>query len=128
MIGSVQAPILLLRSAQPRRGPVHVVLEPYDDTNKLLAAALAMAGGHGESSVITGWQPEPVPEKHARDLLPWAAPELRMRSFSSPTDLERLIVSVAGGTLVLSATSSLLELQTWWHQFARARCALLLVR
>jgi hypothetical protein len=51
-----------------------------------------------------------------------------MHSFSGPAGLERLIGSVAGGTLVLSAASSLLELQTWWHQFARARCAVLMVR
>jgi hypothetical protein len=53
---------------------------------------------------------------------------IRVRRFSGPADTERLIGSVAGGTLVLSAGSSFLKLQTWWQHFAGARCALLLMR
>jgi hypothetical protein len=57
-----------------------------------------------------------------------AAPLVRVRSFSSPEGIEALIRAVAGGTLVVGATSSLIKLNSWWQHYARARCALLLVR
>ena len=53
---------------------------------------------------------------------------VRVQKLSDPAGNEALIRAVAGGTLVLSATSGLLALQTWWQHFARARCALFLVR
>jgi hypothetical protein len=53
---------------------------------------------------------------------------MQVRRFWGPEGIEALIGAVAGGTLVLGATSRLLKLDRWWQQFARARCALLLVR
>jgi nucleotide-binding universal stress UspA family protein len=128
LIGAVTAPVLLLRSAQPPRGPLHVVLEPHGEAEKLVEAAIVMAASYADSSIITAWRPEAAPEREPDDAFARAAPALRVRRFASPEDIDRLIGSVAGGTLVLSARSSLLELQTWWRHFAGARCALLLVR
>jgi nucleotide-binding universal stress UspA family protein len=128
LIGAVKAPILLLRPAQPPRGPVHVVLESQDAAERLLEAAMVMVGSYAESSIITAWRPEAAPERELDDALASTAAALRVRRFASPEGIDTLIGSVAAGTLVLSARSSLLELQTWWRHFARGRCALLLVR
>jgi nucleotide-binding universal stress UspA family protein len=128
LIGAVRAPVLLLRAAQPPRGPVHVVLEPEGEAEQLLEAAGALAAGYGDHSLITAWTPEAAAAGEAHHAFARTAPAVRVRRCSSPPGLETLIGAVAGGTLVLSATSGLLELQTWWHHFAGARCALLLVR
>ena len=128
LIGAVKAPVLLLRPAQPPRGPVHVVLESQDAAERLLAAAMVMAGSYAESSIITAWKPEVAPGREPDDAFASAAAALRVQRFASPEGIDTLIGSVAGGTLVLSARSGLLELQMWWRHFAGARCALLLVR
>jgi nucleotide-binding universal stress UspA family protein len=128
LIGAVKAPVLLLRPAQPLRGPVHVVLESQDAVERLLEAAMVMAGSYAESSTITAWKPEVAPGREPDDEFASAAAALRVQRFASPEGIDTLIGSVAGGTLVLNARSGLLELQTWWRHFAGARCALLLVR
>jgi hypothetical protein len=128
LISAVKAPVLLLRPAHPPRGPVHVVLEAQGEAEKLLEVAIAMAGSYPDNSIITAWKPEAAAECESHDEFGRAASMIRVRRFSGPADTERLIGSVAGGTLVLSAGSSFLELQTWWQHFAGARCALLLVR
>jgi hypothetical protein len=64
----------------------------------------------------------------ATDDIARAAALIRVRRFSGPEGLEALIGAVAGGTLVLGTASRLLKLSSWWQHFARARCALLLVR
>jgi nucleotide-binding universal stress UspA family protein len=128
LIGAVKAPVLLLRPAQPPRGPVHVVLESQDAAERLLEAAMAMAGSYAESSIITAWKPEVAPGREPDDAFASAAAALRVQRFASPEGIDTLIGSVAAGTLVLSARSGLLELQMWWRHFAGARCALLLVR
>jgi nucleotide-binding universal stress UspA family protein len=127
LIGAVKAPILLLRQAQPPRGPVHIVLEPQGEAERLLEAAIAMAASYGDRAIITAWE-ETAFEGERDAAFARAAHALRVRRFSGAADVEALLGAVAAGTLVLSAKSSLLELQTWWPHFAGARCALLLVR
>jgi hypothetical protein len=127
LIGAVSAPVLLLRSAQPARGPMHVVLEQRGEAERLLEAAIAMAASYADSSIITAWE-EAAFDGEPDDAFARAAPVLRVRRFSGPADVETLLGAVAAGTLVLSARSGLLKLQTWWRHFAGARCALLLVR
>jgi nucleotide-binding universal stress UspA family protein len=128
LIGAVKAPVLLLRSAQSPRGPMHIVLEPHGEVEKLLEAAIAMAASYADSTTVTIWKAETAPEPEPHAALSRAVTAFRVQRFSGPADFEELIGSVAGGTLVLSARSDLLELQTWWRHFAGARCALLLVR
>jgi nucleotide-binding universal stress UspA family protein len=128
LIRAVKAPVLLLRSAQPPHGPMHIVLEPESESENLLEAAIAMAGGDADHPIITAWKPEGAPEGEPPDAFARAAPAIRVRNLSSAEGIEALIGSVAEGTLVLSARSSFLGRNSWWHHFARARCALLLVR
>jgi nucleotide-binding universal stress UspA family protein len=128
LIGAVKAPVLLLRSAQPAHGPMHVVLEPESESEKLLDAAIAMAGSLADRSTITAWKSEGAPKGEPRDAFARAATAIRVRNFSSTESIETLIGSVAEGTLVLSARSGSLGQNSWWRIFARARCGLLLVR
>jgi hypothetical protein len=128
LIRAVSAPVLLLRSAQAPHGPVHVVLEDQDEMAKLLEAAIGIATSYADHSIITAWRPEAAPESEPHSEFARATAALHVRRFSSPEGIDTLIGSVAAGTLVLSARSSLLELQMWWRHFAGARCALLLVR
>jgi nucleotide-binding universal stress UspA family protein len=128
LIGAVKAPVLLLRSAQPPRGPVHVVLEGRDQATKLIEAAIAMASSYADDSIVTAWEPETTPKDEPHDEVARAAPAIRVRRFSGPEGIETPIEAVAGGTLVLSARSWLLGLNSWWRHFAGARCTLLLVR
>jgi hypothetical protein len=51
-----------------------------------------------------------------------------LRSLPAPEEIEDLMGPVAGGTLVLSASSMLLRLESWWPRIGGARCTLLLVR
>ena len=128
LIGPVRAPVLLLRSEQPPRGPVHVVIEASDQAGRLLDAAVMIAGTRADSPVATVWVAEAPMVRELAGEVERARSVVRVQGLSEPAGNEALISGVAGGTLVLSATSSLLELQTWWQQFARVRCALLLVR
>jgi nucleotide-binding universal stress UspA family protein len=128
LIDNVGAPVLLLRPEQPPSGPMHVVLEPGTETSKLLEAAVVMAGGPADRPIVTAWMPEGALAGETPDDIVRAAPLVRVRSFSSPEGIEALIRAVAGGTLVVGATSSLIKLNSWWQHYARARCALLLVR
>jgi nucleotide-binding universal stress UspA family protein len=127
LIGTVKAPVLLLRAACPPRGPMHIVLEPHSEAERLLEAAIALAASYADNSIITAWQ-DTASEGEPDEAFARAAHTLRVRRFSVPADVEALLGAVAAGTLVLSAKSSLLESQTWWQHFAGARCALLLVR
>jgi nucleotide-binding universal stress UspA family protein len=126
LIGTVKAPVLLLRAAYPPRGPMHIVLEPHSEADRLLEAAIALAASYADNSIIA-WQ-DTASQGERDDRLARAAHPCRVRRFSGPADIETLFGAVAAGTLVLSARSDLLELQTWWRHFAGARCALLLVR
>jgi nucleotide-binding universal stress UspA family protein len=128
LIGLIRAPVLLLRSEQPPRGPVHVVIEASDQAGRLLDAAVMMADTRADSPVATVWVAEAPMQRELEGEVAHARFVVRVQGLSDPTSNEALISAVAGGTLVLSATSRLLELQTWWQHFARARCVLLLVR
>jgi nucleotide-binding universal stress UspA family protein len=128
LIGPVRGPVLLLRAAQPPHGPVHVVIEAADQAGRLLDAAVMIAGTRAAGPVATVWVAEaPLARKLAEEVAR-ARSAVRVQRLSDPAAHEALISAVAGGTLVLSARSSLLERQTWWQDFARGRCALLLVR
>jgi nucleotide-binding universal stress UspA family protein len=128
LIESVGAPVLLLRPEQPPRGPMHVVLEPGGETKKLLEAAAVMAGSPADRAIVTAWMPEGDRAVATPDDIVRRVPAIQVRSFPSPEGIEALIGAVAGGTLVLGAASRLIKLDSWWQHFARARCALLLVR
>jgi nucleotide-binding universal stress UspA family protein len=128
LIEIVGAPVLLLRPEQPPSGPMHVVLEFGAETKKLLEAAVVIAGSRADHSIVTTWIPEGTLAGGTQGEIGRAAPLIRVRSFSSPEGIEALFRAVGGGTLVLGATSRLIKLNSWWQHFARARCALLLVR
>jgi hypothetical protein len=128
LIGPVRTPVLLLRSEQAARGPVHVVLEAAGRTDRLLDAAIAMATTGPDRPVVTVWLAEAAMERTMPGVAARARFVVRVQDLLDRKGDEALISAVAGGTLVLSATSGLLELQTWWRHFARGRCALLLVR
>ena len=128
LIGLIGAPVLLLRSEQPPHGPVHVVIEASDQAGRLLDAAVMMAGTRADSPIATVWVAEAPMQRQLEGEVARARFVVRVRRLSDPAGNEALIRAVAGGTLVLSATSRLLALQTWWQHFARARCALFLVR
>ena len=128
LIELVGAPVLLLRSERPPSGPMHVVLEPGAEAERLLEAAVVIAGGVADHARVTAWMLEDALAREMPDDIVRTAPAIRMRRFSAPEGIEALITEVAGGTLVLNATSSLIRLNSWWQHFARARCALLLVR
>jgi len=129
LIGPVRAPVLLLRSEQPPpRGPVHVVIEASDQAGRILDAAVMIAGTGADSPIATVWVAEASMQRELEGELARARFVVRVPRLSDPAGNEALISAVAGGTLVLSATSRLLALQTWWQHFARARCALFLVR
>jgi hypothetical protein len=128
LIGPVSTPVLLLRSEQAARGPVHVVLEAAGKADRLLGAAIAMASTGADRPVVTVWLAEAAMEQAMAGEAARARFVVRVQDLLERKGDEALISAVAGGTLVLSATSGLLELQTWWPHFARGRCALLLVR
>jgi hypothetical protein len=107
---------------------VHVVIEASDQAGRLLDAAVMMAGTRADSPIATVWVAEAPMQRQLEGEVARARFVVRVRRLSDPAGNEALIRAVAGGTLVLSATSRFLELQTWWQHFARARCALFLVR
>ena len=128
LIGSVERPVLLLRPEQAPRDPVHVVLEDLTETGKLVDAARALATAFGKASFITVWAPSEIPfERALEQELGDRAPAIRVQRYVDVPPVDTLLGAVGSGTLVLSAGSPLLRVQSWWPQYARARCALLTV-
>jgi hypothetical protein len=74
---------------------------------------------------VTVWIGDAPVGHKLEDEIAGAAPGAQVRSLSASARGEPLISGVVGGTLVLSATSGLLGLTTWWRRLAAARCAVL---
>jgi hypothetical protein len=127
LIGAVSATILLLRPECPPGHPVYVVIETASEADKLIAAAAAIADPRPRGPVATVWAAGRSLERQLADRVA-AAHVMGLRSLPAPEEIEDLMGPVAGGTLVLSASSMLLRLESWRPRIGGARCTLLLVR
>jgi nucleotide-binding universal stress UspA family protein len=126
-------PVLLLRPEQPPCGPVHVLLEPADEARRLLDVALAVAARYTAGAEVSAWGMEHdlverLQGQLAEDTGRMHQVRLRALRRAAPGGLEELMAAGAEGILVVSATSGLLGLETWWRAVAGARCTLLLAR
>lgn len=134
MIAKTAASVLLLQPERSSAGPVHVLLEAGTNLQRTIQAAADLARRHAVPLEVTVFAAE---AEQRRRLLHEAQAQLigqpmpvRHRSMTGTgaAELQGVVDAVAHGTLVLDASSRLLEPDLAWELVAKAPCAVLLVR
>ena len=134
MIARTAASVLLLQPERSSAGPVHVLLEAGGNVERTIQAAVELARRYAVPLEVTVFAAE---AEQTEKLLRQAQAQLigrpipiRHRSMTraGAAELQSLVEAVGRGTLVLDATSRLLEPELAWERIAKAPCAVLLVR
>jgi hypothetical protein len=133
VIGQAGRSVLLVPPNRAPGPPVHVVVEHGPDALAAVRAAIMLAT-RWDGPLVVDLMGEPAMRARLQaqitTLLPHPSGPIEYHAMAGtgPAEVDALLASVGGGTLVLDAASPLLAAEDAWERVARAPCAVLLVR